>query len=126
VMRLVRGGSISIRVNDGNSSYFKAGKGLRQGDPLSPLMFNLVVDVFTRLLTKATAKNYITGFMDNLYPEGIISLQYVDDTLLFLKHEYTEACHLKWLMICFEQLSEMKINYNKNDLILVNLSEHDI
>jgi hypothetical protein len=81
-------GSIFVRVNDESSSYFKPGKGLRQVDPLSPLMFNLVVDVFTRILSKAALKGYIIGFMDSLYPEGIISLQYADDTLLFLKHGY--------------------------------------
>jgi hypothetical protein len=88
-------------------------------------MFNLVVDVFTRILIKAATKNYIAGFMDSLYPEGIISLQYADETLLFLKHGFLEACHLKWLMVCFEQLSGMKNNYNKNDLIHVNLSEQE-
>jgi hypothetical protein len=67
VLSLVKGGSISIRVNDEISSYFKADKGLRQGDPLSSLMFNLVVDDFTRILIKVAAKGYITGFMDSLY-----------------------------------------------------------
>jgi hypothetical protein len=101
VMSLVKEGSISIRVNDESNSYFKPGKAIRQGDPLSPLIFNLVVDVFTRILIKAAAKNYITGFLDSLYPEGIINLQYTDDTLLFLKHGFLKACHLKWLMIYF-------------------------
>jgi hypothetical protein len=81
-------GSIFVRVNDESSSYFKPSKDLRQADPLSPLMFNLVVDVFTRILSKTALKGYIIGFMDSLYPEGIISLQYADDTLLFLKHGY--------------------------------------
>jgi hypothetical protein len=49
VISLVIGGSICIRVNDVNNPYFRPGKGLRQGDPLSPLLFNLVVDVFTRI-----------------------------------------------------------------------------
>lgn len=42
VRKLVRGGSICIRINDENSSYFKPGKGLRQGDPLSPFSLTLL------------------------------------------------------------------------------------
>jgi hypothetical protein len=38
VMSLVKNGSISIRLNDEISSFFKLGKGLRQGDPLSPFL----------------------------------------------------------------------------------------
>jgi hypothetical protein len=82
-MNLVKGGSIAIRINDTNSSYFKLGKGLRQGDPLSPLLFNLVVDVFTRMLSKAANRGYIHGLMNILSQEEIISLQYADDTLFF-------------------------------------------
>jgi hypothetical protein len=74
IMKMVKGGSISISLNDDESSYFKPGKGLRQGDHLSPLIFNLVIDVFTRILVKAAKKQHITEFMDSLYPEGIISL----------------------------------------------------
>jgi hypothetical protein len=73
-MSLVMGGSICIRLSDVNSPYFKPGKGLRQGDPLSPLFFNLVVDVFTRILIKAANTGYISGFMNSLIPGGVISL----------------------------------------------------
>jgi hypothetical protein len=68
VLSLVKGGSISIRLNDETSSYFKPGKGLREGDPLSPLLFNLVVDVFTRMLSKVANKGYITGLLSSLHP----------------------------------------------------------
>jgi hypothetical protein len=122
-MKLVKEGSISVCLNDECSSYFHPGKGLMQGDPLSPLLFNLVLDVFTRLLIKVARKGNVVGLMDSLYPEGVISLQYVDDTVLFLKHDYDYACHLKWLLVCFEQLYGMKINYNKSDLVPVNLEE---
>jgi hypothetical protein len=125
VMSLVRGGSIAVRINDTNSTYFKPGKGLRQGDPLSPLLFNLVVDVFTRMLSKAASKGCNTGLMNTLCPEGVVSLQYADDTLLFLKHDTLDACHFKWLMVCFEQLPDMKINYHKSDMTPINLGEEE-
>jgi hypothetical protein len=125
VMSLVKGGSLSIRQNEKNSPYFRPGKGLRQGDPLSLLLFNFVVDVFSRMLVKAAANVDITGLMWSLYSEGIISLQYADDTLLFLEHNYTVACHLKWLLVCFKKLSGMKINYHKSDLTPINLHEEE-
>jgi hypothetical protein len=64
---------MSVRINDENNSYFKPGKGLRQG-PLSPLLFNLVVDVFSRMLSKAASNRYVVGFMCSSYPKGVISL----------------------------------------------------
>jgi hypothetical protein len=52
------GGSVSVMVNGEESSTFKTGKGLRQGDPLSSLIFNLVGDVLTKMLKKAWEKSY--------------------------------------------------------------------
>jgi hypothetical protein len=70
IIKLVKGGSLCLRINDENSSYFKPGKGLRQGDPLSPLLFNLVADVFTRMLMKATSTNLIYGLLPHIFLWG--------------------------------------------------------
>jgi hypothetical protein len=82
-------------MNDEISQYFRPGKGLRQGDPLSPLLFNLVIDVFSRMLVKAARRGYVSGFMNSLSEEGVISLQYADDTLIFVNHDCEAACYLK-------------------------------
>jgi len=120
---VVRGSSICVRINEEGSSYFKAGKGLRQGDPLSPLLFNLVADVFTRMLIKAADQNLITGLMPEAFPGGIISLQYADDTQLFLENDLDKASNFKWLLACFEKLSDMKINFEKNNVLMLDLDE---
>jgi hypothetical protein len=80
---VVEKGSVGVNLNGEESTYFKPGKGLRQGDPLSPLLFNLIGDVLTRMLAKAERCGQIRGVMPNFRVGGIISLQYADGTILF-------------------------------------------
>ena len=122
---MTQGGSVCVRLNDENGSYFFVGKGLRQGDPLSPLLFNLVVDVFTKMLTKAANQGIISGLLTDLFEGGIVSLQYADDTIIFLQNDLLQAAHFKWILACFEKLSGMKINYNKSDFLTLGISEED-
>jgi hypothetical protein len=56
------------------------------------------------MMGNASRKSYIQGFMTQVYPEGVINLQYYDDTVIFLNHDVEAACHLKWIMVCFEQI----------------------
>jgi hypothetical protein len=123
IRNIVEGGSICVRINDENSTFFKPGKGLRQGDPLSPLLFNLVADVFTKMLMNAAKHGLISGLLPQVVDGGIISLQYADDTLLFLENNLEKASAMKWLLVCFEQMSGMKINYDKSDLLTIGMDE---
>lgn len=40
--KFVIGGSVGIKINDDNGHYIQTKKGLRQGDPMSPILFNIV------------------------------------------------------------------------------------
>jgi hypothetical protein len=71
---LVVDSSVSVMVNGEESSTFKIGKGLRQGDPLSPLLFNLVGDVLNKMIKKASGKGYVAGLLESNVPGGILAL----------------------------------------------------
>jgi hypothetical protein len=40
-------------------------------------------------------------------------------------HDLLSDVHLKWIMVCFEHILGMKINYNKSDMVHVNLDEDE-
>lgn len=44
----------SIVLNGSSFGYFKCGRGIRQGDPISPYIFFICMEVLSRLLNQAT------------------------------------------------------------------------
>jgi hypothetical protein len=56
-MKIVKGGKVAIRTNGMIGSYFPTHKGVRQGDPFSPLLFNIAADGLACLIEKAQEKN---------------------------------------------------------------------
>jgi hypothetical protein len=118
-------GSVGLTINNVAGEFFQTGKGLRQGDPLSPLLFNLVVDVLTRMLQKVANSGLIKGLGENIVEGGVISLQYADDTILFVDKEEEYARNLKWTLTCFEMLSGIRVNYHKSELVPINIEDEE-
>jgi hypothetical protein len=68
--------------------YFLTGKGIRKGDPITPLLCKCVVDVFSRML----------GLCPNFIPGVVVSLQYADHTLIFLQKDLEVDFNLKLIL----------------------------
>jgi hypothetical protein len=93
---------VGIRVNDDIGHYFQTLKGLRQGDSLSPILFNIVADMLTILIARAKEDGQVGGLVPHLVDSGISILQYADDTILFMEHDSAKAVNMKLILALFE------------------------
>ena len=107
---------MAVKVNNETGRYFQTKKGLRQGDPISPILFNIVVDMLAIMIERAKTDGLFEGVIPHLVDGGLSILQYADDTILFMDHDLENATNLKLILSAFEQLSGLKINFHKSEL----------
>uniref|UniRef100_A0A8I6X0D4 Reverse transcriptase domain-containing protein n=1 Tax=Hordeum vulgare subsp. vulgare TaxID=112509 RepID=A0A8I6X0D4_HORVV len=126
IMQLVRSGSTAININAEVGPFFRASRGVKQGGPISPLLFNLAVDALASILDKARLAGHILGVVGHLIPGGGVShLQYADDTMIMVSGSESDIANLKFLLLCFEEMSGLKINFDKSEVVVLGYSEVD-
>ena len=62
----------------------------------------------------------LTGLADHLVPQGVVILQYADDTIICLKEDMDKARNMKLLLYIYELMSGLKINFTKSEVIMLN------
>jgi hypothetical protein len=115
VLKTVKGGKVAIRANDVVGPYFRTHKGVRQGDPFSPLLFNIAADRLACMIQKAKNEGIIKGLIPHIITNGCCCLQYADYTIFL--DDLEGARNLKFILCIFEQMSGLKINFHKNEII---------
>lgn len=121
----VMGGRVYVNMNGVRSEVFRTYRGLRQGDPLPPILFNLVSDTLASVFDRAKDFGWLSDLTPQLVPGGLTHHQYVDDTVIFMPFDDAEILTSKFLLYCFEDMSALKTNYYKNEVFTVGLGEED-
>lgn len=113
-------GNFEVLVNGCPTSFFKGTCGIRQGCPLSPLLFLLVIEALSRLLNLAKATGKIIGIKVSKH-FNITHLMFVDDVLLFGIGDHEEWVHYKRILDLFCMASGMIISVPKSCLYFHDL-----
>ena len=70
IMQLVRSGNTANDINGEVGPFFQASRGVKQGDPVSPLLFNLAVDALAGILDKAKLAGHLKGVVSHLITDA--------------------------------------------------------
>ncbi|GJU62426.1 RNA-directed DNA polymerase, eukaryota, reverse transcriptase zinc-binding domain protein [Tanacetum coccineum] len=125
VMKCVTTTSFSICVNGESCGYFKGGRGLRQGDPMSPYLLTLVMEIITLIIKRKVEQN------DNfLYHFGwkrlkITNVCFADDLLMFCHVDRIDVGVLKDSIDEFGKVDGLILNYNKSAIIFGCLNKEE-
>ncbi|XP_071729272.1 uncharacterized protein [Rutidosis leptorrhynchoides] len=122
----LKSASISVLINGSPTSEFSLGRGIRQGDPLSPFLFILAGEGLNIMSKMATEKGLFKGVEigDNKVP--LSHLQYADDTIFIGEWTRSNAYSLQNLLKCFELASGLKVNFNKSCIYGIGVNSDEI
>ena len=94
-----------VLVNGSPAGFFGSSRGLRQGDPLSPLLFLLVMEVLSQILKKTKDSGPLRGFHVgpmNSIEVRISHLLFADNTILFCDASRDQLLAIRLALSCFQ------------------------
>jgi hypothetical protein len=104
--------TVSVKLNNTIGSYFKSGRGVRQGDPLSPFLFNIATDSLSKMINLAQRNNLIKGLVPEYIENGVAVLQFCVCKMIKSRPPILNSCYI-YMRICLDsKLTSLKAGNN--------------
>ncbi|XP_057802933.1 uncharacterized protein LOC131018226 [Salvia miltiorrhiza] len=105
---------ISILYNGNLSGYFACSRGVRQGDPLSPILFGIAEDVLSHLFINCVNSHHLQPMSFSRVRNFPTHLLYADDILIFCKASQKNARKIKEILDYYGRLSGQVCSVEKS------------
>eukprot|EP00253_Pinus_taeda_P015908 PITA_15908 len=117
---------IAPLVNGRSTNFFQASRGLRQGCPLSLLLYAIQASVLSFQLEHNQQNHTLPGLRTTHKVKDINHAQFADDTLLLGGASLLSARHFKRELDIYRSISGSKINYRKCSIYGWNCSAKEL
>jgi hypothetical protein len=114
-------GTSSVLLHGVPGKTFHCRRGVRQGDPLSPLLFVLAADLLQSLMNKAKDLDLLKLPIPLQTNLDFPIIQYADDTLIVMEGCAKQLFFLKSLLQVFATSTGLKVNYANSLMIPLNI-----
>ena len=119
-MSCISGTMLSVKLNGAIEGYFAAQSGLRQGDPMSPYLFVMAMEVLTACLSNHCSRPPFK-FHWKTKDLGISHITFADDILLFCHGDEQSVSSLMAGLHIFTSCSGMQLNISKSQFYTANV-----
>lgn len=126
IMECVTTVTYSIVINGKPSGEIRPGKGIRQGDLLSPYLFLLCSEGLHKLIQKAAKRSDIHGVSICRNGPKLIHLLFTNDSLLFCKATTQECEKVMEILSSYEKVLGKKLNRDKIALFFSKSTPSDV
>ncbi|GJY33938.1 hypothetical protein Tco_0418407 [Tanacetum coccineum] len=124
IMACVTSASFSISINENIHGLFNGKRGLRQGDPLSPYLFTLVMEVLTLILQRRVRLSNAFHYHKHCEELRIINVCFADDLFLFARGELDSAKLIMDALDEFKMVSGLIPSIPKTTAFFCNVPNH--
>ncbi|XP_060200398.1 uncharacterized protein LOC132628651 [Lycium barbarum] len=96
------------------NGFFRSNRGLRQGDPLSPSLFVICVELLSIMLNNLVVDENYTRFYRPNKAYHITHLAFADDVILFTSGKPADLRNVLKILTVYENVSGQQINKQKS------------
>ncbi|GKE28536.1 RNA-directed DNA polymerase, eukaryota, partial [Tanacetum coccineum] len=114
-----------VLVNGSPTLEFQFHKGLKQGDPLSPFLFILIMESLHLSFSKVTNAGLFSGIPIDI-SLTFSHLFFADDAILIGKWDSLNILTIINVLKCFHLASGLKINFHKSKLIEIGTRPEEV
>jgi hypothetical protein len=124
ISALLATASTKVMTNGQPGRRIRHARGLRQGDPLSPFLFIIVMEVLNALFTEADRRAQLTPLPGNMIK--FRTSIYADDLVIFLAPSTLDFTCVRQLLELFAGASGLATNLEKCTITPIRCSEEDV